>query len=91
MTKHIGLKTKSRTEFVNITSLVRGAVKESDIKNGICHIYVPHTTAGVTINEGADPSVVTDILATLNKQIPKDAKWLWGDVDVVISYLDQTL
>jgi len=76
MIKNISIKTASRTEFVNITSSVQKAVSESGIKSGICYVYVPHTTAGITINEGADPSVVKDILTTLNKLVPHKAGYL---------------
>ena len=76
MIKNINIKTRSRTEFVNITSEVRKIVSESGVKSGVCYIYVPHTTAGVTINEGADPSVVTDIVSSLNKLIPHHANYL---------------
>jgi secondary thiamine-phosphate synthase enzyme len=50
-------------------------VTESGAESGVCHIYVPHTTAGVTINEGADPSVARDILSTLNKLVPHVANY----------------
>jgi secondary thiamine-phosphate synthase enzyme len=76
MIKTMSVKTRSRTEFINITSEVQSAVTESGIKNGICYVYNPHTTAGVTINEGADPSVVKDILSTLNKLIPENPNYL---------------
>ncbi|NIN63643.1 MAG: YjbQ family protein [Anaerolineae bacterium] len=66
----IRVSTKSRTELVDITREVQKAVAESGVQDGICHIYVPHTTAGVTINENADPSVREDILMELNKTIP---------------------
>lgn len=64
------LSTSSRTELVRIDHLIEKAIDESGIKDGICTVFVPHTTAGVTINEGADPSVVSDILKELNKVIP---------------------
>ena len=76
MIRHISVKTGTRTEFVDITSDVQKIVDESGVKNGICCVYVPHTTAGVTINEGADPSVVKDILSTLNELIPKRSDYL---------------
>jgi len=62
--------TNHRTELVRIDHLIEKAIDESGIKDGICCVFVPHTTAGVTINEGADPSVVSDILKELNKVIP---------------------
>ncbi len=73
MIKSLNLKTASRTEFRDITSEVQRLVDESGIKQGVCYVYVPHTTAGVTINEGADPSVVQDIQKTLNELIPHSA------------------
>jgi secondary thiamine-phosphate synthase enzyme len=76
MIKTMSVKTRSRTELVNITADVQSAVTESGIKKGICYVYNPHTTAGVTINEGADPSVIKDILSTLNKLIPKNPNYL---------------
>ena len=72
MLKEISVSTKSRTSLVDITADVRKVVKESKVKNGVCHIYVPHTTAAVTINENADPSVKSDILKELNNIIPFD-------------------
>jgi len=68
--KEIRISTKSRTELVDITSDVQKVVAESGVPDGVCHVYVPHTTAGVTINENADPSVREDILMELNKIIP---------------------
>jgi len=86
MIRHINVKTGSRTEFVDITSDVQNLVDESGIKNGLCYVYVPHTTAGVTINEGADPSVVRDIQTALNKLIPHkgDYKHAEGNSDAHI-------
>jgi secondary thiamine-phosphate synthase enzyme len=72
MIKNINVKTKSRTEFVDITSEIQNLVDEIGIKSGVCYIYVPHTTAGITINEGADPSVTKDIQTMLSKLIPHD-------------------
>ncbi len=70
MIKTISVKTSSREEMVDIRAEVEKIVKERGIKNGVCYIYVPHTTAGVTINEGADPSVKKDILYALKKIAP---------------------
>jgi secondary thiamine-phosphate synthase enzyme len=64
------VKTSSRTEMIDITRSVQEAVKKSNVVDGICMIFVPHTTAAVTINENADPSVSHDILMELNKIIP---------------------
>ena len=72
MIKQLSVKTSSRVELVDITSMIQSTVKESKIKSGICTVYVPHTTAGVTINENADPSVKSDIIKELNKVIPFD-------------------
>jgi secondary thiamine-phosphate synthase enzyme len=64
------VSTGSRMEFVDITSQVQNEVAQSGIQNAICYIYNPHTTAGLTINEGADPAVQDDIVAVLKKIIP---------------------
>jgi secondary thiamine-phosphate synthase enzyme len=76
MIKSINVKTRSHTEFVNITSDVQKIVKESGVKSGICYVYVPHTTAGITINEGADPSVVRDMQVFLNKIVPLSGDYM---------------
>lgn len=73
MPTKINIKTGSRIEMVDITSLVQEEVTKSGVKDGICMVYVPHTTAGVTINEGADPAVCHDILAKLNDLVPPNA------------------
>ncbi len=70
MLKTLNIKSKAKTEFIDITDDIHEAIKESGVKSGICYIYAPHTTAGITINEGADPSVKRDILTTLNRLIP---------------------
>jgi secondary thiamine-phosphate synthase enzyme len=76
MTKTIHVKTKSRTEFIDITSDVKNIVSKSGVTSGVCYVYVPHTTAGVTINEGADPAVAKDMLSTLNRLIPRSNGYL---------------
>jgi secondary thiamine-phosphate synthase enzyme len=58
---------------VNITDRVGEAVGNSGVKDGVCHVFVPHTTAGVTINEGADPDVAADIESHLGEMVPKEA------------------
>jgi len=72
MIKQMGVKTSSRVDLVDITHLVQKAVSEAKVESGLCTIYVPHTTAAVTINENADPSVRSDIIEELNKVIPFD-------------------
>ena len=64
------VKTRNRDELVDITGLASQAVSESGIVCGRCLVYVPHTTAGVTINENADPSVKSDLLMALSKSVP---------------------
>ena len=64
------VKTSTQTEFIDITRSVQEAVKKTGVEDGICIIFVPHTTAAVTINENADPSVVQDIVMELNKIVP---------------------
>lgn len=64
------VKTSSRTEFIDITRSVQEAVKKTGAEDGVCTIFIPHTTAAVTINENADPSVFHDILMELDKIVP---------------------
>ncbi|MBI4379051.1 MAG: YjbQ family protein [Nitrospinae bacterium] len=70
MNTEIPIKSRSRTEFINITGEVQKTVDKSGIKEGICYMFVPHTTAGITINEAADPDVVSDIQNELDKMAP---------------------
>ncbi len=70
ITKDLSISTKSRNEFVDITSKVASVINDCGISDGDVIIYCPHTTAGITINENADRSVVDDILLTLSELIP---------------------
>lgn len=63
------VRTGARTEFVDLTARLQQVVADSGVAEGLCHVFVPHTTAAVTINENADPSVKADILMVLNKII----------------------
>jgi secondary thiamine-phosphate synthase enzyme len=63
------VRTGSKTELIDLTARVQKVVSEGGVTEGLCHVFVPHTTAGVTINENADPSVKADILMVLNKII----------------------
>ncbi|MCD6232357.1 YjbQ family protein [Candidatus Aerophobetes bacterium] len=76
MLKRISISTHSQVELVNITSSIEKTVSESGVKEGVCYIFVPHTTAGITINEGADPSVKEDIINQLNKIVPFKESYL---------------
>ena len=62
--------SKAKTQFIDITSEIQDTVTSRGIQNGLCFVFVPHTTAAVTINENADPSVQSDMLNVLNKIIP---------------------
>ncbi|MGZ3591811.1 MAG: secondary thiamine-phosphate synthase enzyme YjbQ [Thermodesulfobacteriota bacterium] len=64
------VRTSAQTELIDITRSVQEAVKKTGVKDGICIIFIPHTTAAVTINENADPSVIHDIVMELNKIVP---------------------
>src|SRR5215813_3167995 len=66
------IRSTKREEMIDITSLVRAAVRKSQIGAGVAWLYVPHTTAGVTIQENADPDVKSDLLAMLARLVPKD-------------------
>jgi secondary thiamine-phosphate synthase enzyme len=72
MIKQLRVKSNARTEFVDITAGVQRLVAETGVRSGICHVYVPHTTSAITINENSDPNVGRDILKELNKVIPFD-------------------
>ena len=72
-TATLHIKTSRRTEWVNITSEVNRCVAASGVSSGVCHLYVPHTTAGVTINEGDDPDVARDMEAAFDRMVPRDA------------------
>jgi secondary thiamine-phosphate synthase enzyme len=73
MLSNHSVKTGRRNELVDVTSMVADRIKESKVESGICVVYVPHTTAAVTINENADPSVKADILSQLEKLVPYGA------------------
>ncbi|MCK9275375.1 MAG: secondary thiamine-phosphate synthase enzyme YjbQ [Syntrophales bacterium] len=68
--KEFLVKTRSRFEMVDITEMVKSAAADASLQDGICHIFIPHTTAAVTINENADPAVPEDILNELDKVVP---------------------
>ena len=73
MPNSLSIKTNVRVEMVDITSMVQSEVSKSGVKDGTCTVFVPHTTAGITINEGADPAVCRDIIEKLNTMVPENA------------------
>jgi secondary thiamine-phosphate synthase enzyme len=74
MIKEFSVRTSSRNELIDITGEIRSIISESGIQEGCCHIFVPHTTAAVTINEKADPNVARDISNSMEKIVPAN----WG-------------
>ena len=75
MLKTISVKTSAQTEMVDVTSQVQNELSKSGIEEGRLTLYVPHTTAAITINEGADPAVKADILMVLNQMVPWKADY----------------
>lgn len=73
--KTITVESSQRVQFINVTAKVAALVNESGVKDGVCSLFVPHTTAGITINENADPDVVRDLTVTLAKIAPEDADY----------------
>src|SRR5260221_13931315 len=66
----LSVKTDRRTQLVDVTAQVQKAVASSGVANGICYLYVPHTTAAITINECADPDVARDVEGALDRLVP---------------------
>jgi secondary thiamine-phosphate synthase enzyme len=75
MIHRISISTRDRVEFQDVTGRVAEIVRSSGVQSGICHVFVPHTTAAVTINEHADPDVVEDIAAKLDALVPRHDKY----------------
>lgn len=71
----LAVETQARTEIKDITREVARLVKQSGIENGLCYLYVPHTTAGILINESDDPDVARDIGDTLDRLVPRTASY----------------
>ena len=72
-TETLRIKTSRRTQWVNITAEVGRFIARSGVSAGVCHIYCPHTTAGITINEGYDPDVASDMEIAFDRMVPRDA------------------
>jgi len=77
--KELKVITKKRNEMIDITVDVQKLIEKEDIQEGFVIIYVPHTTAGITINEGADPSVQKDIIEILNRIIPESDNYMHSE------------
>ena len=75
----LSVRTQARAQMIDITGQVRTVLRESGVTSGICCVFVPHTTAAVTINENADPDVPRDILAQLEKTIPLRGDYLHSE------------
>jgi secondary thiamine-phosphate synthase enzyme len=75
MGAEFGVSSSTRIQFIDITAQVRDAVRDSKCDEGLCHVYVPHTTAGVTVNEGADPDVSRDIMDQMEKIAPAGGRY----------------
>jgi secondary thiamine-phosphate synthase enzyme len=73
--KALRIKTSKRTQFVDITREVEHLVRDSGVGNGVCYVYVPHTTAGVVINEHADPDVARDVEGIFDRLIPHEGPY----------------
>ncbi|MDM7997716.1 MAG: secondary thiamine-phosphate synthase enzyme YjbQ [Acidobacteriota bacterium] len=71
----LSIRTHAHTQFVDITQKVQSAVSELAIEGGVITVFVPHTTAGVTVNENADPDVTADIIAALDRAVPWQAEY----------------
>ena len=74
--KSIAISTSQREEFVDITDRVNDIVRQSSPEDGICYVFCPHTTAGLTINECADPAVVVDMKVAFRELVPDEGRWL---------------
>jgi secondary thiamine-phosphate synthase enzyme len=74
-TRTLTIQTSRRTELKIVTAEIQSALRDTGCIEGVCHLYVPHTTAGVVINEGYDPDVARDMEAALDKLVPRQARY----------------
>jgi len=79
MKKQFSVQTRQRTEFVDMTAQVQKAVHDLNVKDGIVTVFIPHTTAGITINENADPDVTADIMTVLDSLVPWNGRYRHGE------------
>ena len=84
-------ETESQMEMIDVTAGVRRVVKETGVTSGICHLYVPHTTAAITINENTDPNVRKDMLNELLKTVPLHDQYLHAEGNAAAHILSSLL
>ncbi len=77
--KELSLRTRSRTEFIDVTEDIEKAVSALGVREGVITVFVPHTTAGITINENVDPDVKEDIIDTLERLVPRSMQYKHGE------------
>jgi secondary thiamine-phosphate synthase enzyme len=73
--KTLHIKTARRTQFVDITREVEQAVRDAGVNSGVCYVYIPHTTAGIAINEHADPDVARDVEGIFDRMVPHEGPY----------------
>jgi secondary thiamine-phosphate synthase enzyme len=73
--REISISTHDVTEFVDVTDRIQAEIDRAGVESGFCLVFCPHTTAGITINEAADPSVAVDIQNALGRMVPTDGDW----------------
>lgn len=71
----LSVRTTARTQMIDITRTLQDVVQERGMQDGLCVVFIPHTTAAVTINENADPDVILDVLAATGKLVPADGSY----------------
>lgn len=85
------LETDSQMEMIDVTAGIRRMVKETGVANGVCHLFVPHTTAAITINENTDPNVRKDMLNELLKTVPLHDEYLHAEGNAAAHILSSLL
>lgn len=77
--EQLAVSSRQREDLIDVTREVQAALSRLGVKHGLCHVFSPHTTAGVTVNENADPDVVTDMLKWMREAIPQDGGFRHGE------------
>jgi secondary thiamine-phosphate synthase enzyme len=73
--RELSVSTQRREQMIDITARVQDEIGQSGVGDGVCHVFVPHTTCGITINEGADPAVQHDFLLHIDELVPQSGEW----------------